>query len=102
MSPLPEAPRFDTVRVSVTVGADQATAFAVFTGETDLWWRRGPKFRVSGRQPGLINFELGMNGRLMDHRDGDRPAGGGDGPGYCLGAAGAIRIRVAWSQLRRE
>ena len=66
MNPRPEPPPFDTVRVSVTVGADQATAFAVFTGETDVWWRRGPKFRVSGRQPGSINFELGLNGRLME------------------------------------
>ena len=70
MTPPPE-PRldhipFDNVKVTVTVAADPATAFAVFTEQTDLWWRRGPKFRVSGREPGLVSFELGMNGRLME------------------------------------
>ncbi len=59
-------PPFDSVKVSVTVAADPATAFEVFTGETDLWWQRGPKFRVSGRQPGLLNFEPGVGGRLME------------------------------------
>lgn len=66
MTPRLEPPPFDSVKVSVTVNADPATAFAVFTEETDLWWRRGPKFRVFGRQPGLLSFELGMHGRLME------------------------------------
>ena len=35
-------PASDQVTVSVTVSADQATAFAIFTEETDLWWRSGP------------------------------------------------------------
>ena len=64
MTPAP--PPFDSVRVSVTVAADPATAFAVFTGETDLWWRRGPRFRVSGRTPGVVTFEPGVGGRLFE------------------------------------
>ena len=57
---------FDNVKVTVTVAADPATAFAVFTEQTDLWWRQGPKFRVAGREPGLVSFELGTNGRLLE------------------------------------
>jgi len=56
----------DRVRVSVTVDADPATAFAVFTEETDLWWRRGPKFRIAGRHPGVVRFEPWLGGRLVE------------------------------------
>ena len=56
----------DQVTVSVTVAADPATAFALFTEETDRWWRRGPKFRVSGRNPGTVRFEPHAGGRLFE------------------------------------
>jgi uncharacterized protein YndB with AHSA1/START domain len=56
----------DSVKVTVTVAADPATAFDVFTTETDLWWRRGPQYRVAGRQPGIITFEPGVGGRLIE------------------------------------
>lgn len=43
----------------------------MFTEETDLWWRRGPKYRLGGRNPGSVNpgsviFETGPGGRLME------------------------------------
>lgn len=60
----------DSVRVSVTVDADPATAFAIFTEETGLWWRRGPRFRATGRAPGAIRFEPGEGGRLIEEFDG--------------------------------
>ena len=56
----------DVAKVTVTVAADPATAFAIFTEETDLWWRRGFKFRMAGRQPGTLLFEGGVGGRLME------------------------------------
>ncbi|HEU0121384.1 MAG TPA: SRPBCC domain-containing protein [Bryobacteraceae bacterium] len=56
----------DRVRVSVTVPADPATAFALFTEETDLWWRRGPRFRASGRTPGVLSFSPGVGGALSE------------------------------------
>lgn len=62
MSPTPG----DSVRVSVTVAADPATAFAIFTEETDLWWKRGVKYRVAGRRPGTLLFEKGLGGRLFE------------------------------------
>ena len=59
-------PASDSVTVSVTVPADPAAAFSIFTTETDLWWGRGPKFRFAGRQPGIVRFEPRLGGRLME------------------------------------
>jgi uncharacterized protein YndB with AHSA1/START domain len=59
-------PASDVVIVSVTVPADPATAFVIFTEETDLWWRSGPKFRIGGKQPGILRFEARAGGRFME------------------------------------
>lgn len=58
--------RGDEVRVSVTVGVDPASAFDLFTLETDLWWRRGLRFRAGGRSPGTLHFEPRPGGRLFE------------------------------------
>jgi hypothetical protein len=54
------------VTVSVTVDTDPATAFLLFTEETDLWWRRGPQYRIAGRTPGIIQFEPRLGGTLTE------------------------------------
>jgi uncharacterized protein YndB with AHSA1/START domain len=59
-------PASDVVTVSVTVSTDPATAFALFTGETELWWRRGPKFRIAGREASAVRFEPWLGGRFME------------------------------------
>ena len=59
-------PASDLVTVSVTVSTDPATAFDIFTKETDLWWRSGPKFRIAGNQPGVLRFEPWLGGRFME------------------------------------
>ena len=59
-------PASDLVTVSVTVSTDPATAFEIFTNETDLWWRSGPKFRIAGKQPGVLRFEPWLGGRFME------------------------------------
>jgi uncharacterized protein YndB with AHSA1/START domain len=59
-------PASDLVTVSVIVSTDPATAFAIFTEETDLWWRSGPKFRIAGKQPGVLRFEPWLGGRFME------------------------------------
>lgn len=59
-------PPSDVATVSVTVATDPATAFAIFTENTDQWWRRGPKFRIAGKQPGVIRFEPKLGGRLLE------------------------------------
>jgi uncharacterized protein YndB with AHSA1/START domain len=52
--------------VTAFVAVDPARAFAVFTAETDLWWRRGPRFRFGGARRGTLTFEPGPGGRLFE------------------------------------
>jgi uncharacterized protein YndB with AHSA1/START domain len=59
-------PAGDQATVTVTVGVPPAAAFEVFTQETDLWWRRGVKYRVAGKRPGVLAFEPGAGGRLFE------------------------------------
>jgi uncharacterized protein YndB with AHSA1/START domain len=60
----------DAARVTVLVAVEPAVAFDVFTKETDLWWRRGPRYRPSGRArgdlPGVLHLEPGVGGRLFE------------------------------------
>lgn len=56
----------DGAKVSVFVAVTPADAFAVFTEETDLWWRKGPQFRIAGKRPGTLAFEPGDGGRLFE------------------------------------
>jgi uncharacterized protein YndB with AHSA1/START domain len=59
-------PASDVVTVTVTVPADPATAFALFTQETDLWWRRGPRYRIAGKERGVVRFEPRLGGRFTE------------------------------------
>jgi len=54
------------VIVETTVAVPPERAFDVFTRETDLWWRRGPKFRVSGHLPGVLELEPRLGGQLFE------------------------------------
>jgi hypothetical protein len=60
------SPPGDTARVTVFVKVEPAVAFDVFTREIDLWWRRGPKFRHSGRHAGQLALEEGVGGRIFE------------------------------------
>ncbi|HJZ86708.1 MAG TPA: SRPBCC domain-containing protein [Polyangia bacterium] len=60
------APAGDCARVTVQVAVPPEVAFDVFTREIDLWWRRGPKFRIAGKRPGVLTFESGVGGRLFE------------------------------------
>ena len=64
----------DRAVASVLVEVEPAVAFAVFTEETDLWWRRGPRFRVGGNSPGVLTFEPRAGGRLFEAYTGARGA----------------------------
>ena len=59
-------PSGDQATVSVFVAVAPADAFDVFTRETDLWWRRGFRYRLAGRRPGTLYFEPGVGGRLFE------------------------------------
>jgi uncharacterized protein YndB with AHSA1/START domain len=60
------APPGDQATVSVMVAVEPAVAFEVFTQETDLWWRRGLRYRVAGNRPGMLQFEGRVGGRLFE------------------------------------
>jgi uncharacterized protein YndB with AHSA1/START domain len=59
----------DRIVVTTVVDADPATAFEIFTREVDAWWKRGPKFRPSVRGRGVLHFEPGVGGRLLETYD---------------------------------
>ncbi|MEP7126316.1 MAG: SRPBCC domain-containing protein [Byssovorax sp.] len=56
----------DRARATTFVAVDPLDAFEVFTGETDLWWRRGPRFRFGGKRRGALTLEPGVGGRLFE------------------------------------
>lgn len=60
----------DRVKVSVFVAVCQQDAFEVFTQEIDMWWRRGPAYRIAGRARGTLHFELGLGGRIFEAFEG--------------------------------
>jgi uncharacterized protein YndB with AHSA1/START domain len=60
------APSGDQATVAVVVAVDVADAFEVFTQEIDLWWKRGPRYRIAGHAPGVLQFEPGVGGRLFE------------------------------------
>lgn len=63
MSPVPPG---DQARASVSVAVEPAAAFRIFTEEIDRWWRRGSKYRVSGKARGILHLEAGVGGRLFE------------------------------------
>jgi uncharacterized protein YndB with AHSA1/START domain len=58
--------RPDKVRVTTFVDVASADAFEVFTAEIDAWWGRGPRFRFGGKGAGVLRFEGGTRGRLVE------------------------------------
>jgi uncharacterized protein YndB with AHSA1/START domain len=60
------APPGDGATVTASVRVPLAEAFDIFTGEIDLWWRQGPRYRIAGRRPGQLAFEAGVGGRLLE------------------------------------
>jgi hypothetical protein len=60
------SPPGDRARVAVLVAVPPEVAFRVFTEEIDQWWRRGLKYRVSGKERGILRLEPGVGGRLFE------------------------------------
>jgi uncharacterized protein YndB with AHSA1/START domain len=59
----------DAATVSVFVAVEVEDAFEVFTQEIDLWWRKGPKFRIAGQRRGSLSMEPKLHGRLFETFD---------------------------------
>jgi uncharacterized protein YndB with AHSA1/START domain len=53
----------------VLVKVPRDVAFKVFTEEIDQWWRRGPRFRSSGKHAGIIHLEPRVGGRMFESFD---------------------------------
>jgi len=54
------------VFVALRVKATPERAFAAFTGEIGAWWRPSPLFQTTPRAPGVLSFEGGQGGRLIE------------------------------------
>jgi activator of HSP90 ATPase len=59
----------DCVKVTTFVEVAPEDAFEVFTRETDLWWRRSPRYRTTADKRGTLRFEPGVGGRLVEAFD---------------------------------
>ena len=59
------------VLVAIRVNATPARAFTAFTEEIGQWWRPNGLFEFARRRRGVLSFEPGSNGRLLEtHEDG--------------------------------
>lgn len=56
----------DLAAASVFVAVSIEAAFEIFTGEIDLWWRRGARFRRAGSPAGRLVLEPHLGGRLLE------------------------------------
>ncbi len=56
------------VVVALRVRATPERAFAAFTQEIGTWWRPNGLFAFTPREPGVISFESGQGGRLIETR----------------------------------
>ena len=52
--------------VALRVAASPDRAFAAFTAEIGRWWRPNPLFQFTQRDPGVLAFETGEGGRLVE------------------------------------
>ena len=60
------------VLVALRVAASPERAFEAFTGEIGQWWRPNPLFAFTPRDPGMLSFEPGEGGRLIQTLPGGR------------------------------
>lgn len=60
------------VLVSLRVAASPARAFEAFVDEIGRWWRPNALFAFTPRDPGVLSFEPGQGGRLIETRAGGK------------------------------
>jgi uncharacterized protein YndB with AHSA1/START domain len=58
------------VLVALRVAATQDRAFAAFTEDIGQWWRPNQLFQVTPGGPGVMAFEPGPHGRLVERQAG--------------------------------
>jgi uncharacterized protein YndB with AHSA1/START domain len=52
--------------VALRVAGSPQRAFDVFTNDISLWWRPNALFQHTPKSPGVLSFEAGDNGRLIE------------------------------------
>ena len=57
------------VLVATRVPCDPAEAFSRFTAEIGQWWQPNPLFQFSKGRHGILSFETGDGGRLIETYD---------------------------------
>ncbi len=60
------------VLVALRIKASPARVFAAFTEDIGAWWRPNPIFAFTPRAPGVLSFEPGPGGRLIETRTGGK------------------------------
>jgi uncharacterized protein YndB with AHSA1/START domain len=82
------------ILVSIRVRATPERAFEVFTSEIGTWWRPNTLFRFTRRQPGVLSFEPGAGGCLLEKWS--------DGATFEIGRITAwepgVRLAFTWRQ----
>lgn len=82
------------VLVAVRVKATPARAFAAFTQEIGDWWRPHGLFELTRKRSGVLSFEPGPSGRLIETYD--------DGAVFVIGEVRVWdpphRLVVTWRQ----
>jgi len=86
----------DQARVTVTVAVPPGEAFRIFTQEIDQWWRRGPRFRNTRGDRGMLCIEPRVGGRVFESIDGD--AGANDSTPARVIEIGRVSV---WEPARR-
>jgi len=81
--------------VALRVAASPERAFDAFTREIASWWSPNALFRFTPRDPGVLSFEPGEGGRLVE----TLPSGKVFEIGKGLVAAFAAGVRLAPSDL---
>jgi uncharacterized protein YndB with AHSA1/START domain len=82
------------VVVALRVAATPRRAFEAFTQEISLWWRPNAMFRFTPRSPGVLSFEPGEGGRLIE----TLPGGKVFEIGRITAWAPAERLAFGWRQ----
>jgi uncharacterized protein YndB with AHSA1/START domain len=59
--------------VALRVECDAPTAFAHFTDDIDHWWKQGPRNRLIGNRPGIMEFGESDGVRYLQEVDKRRP-----------------------------
>ena len=54
--------------MSLRIDAVRQRVFDAFVGDIDQWWRPNPLFPFTPRAPGVLSFEPGPDGRLIETR----------------------------------